>query len=75
MLLMNLEARPVVFEDIARQVLATGHRKKKEIFIDAIGNKIIIYLFYHSILSTVVTKHDTCLILFCIKTVLLADYF
>nr|CAD7590828.1 unnamed protein product [Timema genevievae] len=28
MLLMNLEARPVVFEDIGRQVLATGHRKR-----------------------------------------------
>jgi processing peptidase subunit alpha len=37
MLLMNLEARPVVFEDIARQVLATGHRKRPEYFIKAIG--------------------------------------
>lgn len=37
MLLMNLEARPVVFEDIGRQVLATGSRKKPEHFIDAIG--------------------------------------
>ena len=37
MLLMNLEARPVVFEDIARQVLATGHRKRPEYFIEAIG--------------------------------------
>ncbi|KDR08018.1 mitochondrial-processing peptidase subunit alpha [Zootermopsis nevadensis] len=36
MLLMNLEARPVVFEDIARQVLATGHRKRPEHFIKAI---------------------------------------
>lgn len=36
MLLMNLEARPVVFEDIARQVLATGHRKRPEYFIKAI---------------------------------------
>ncbi|KAJ9583883.1 hypothetical protein L9F63_021775, partial [Diploptera punctata] len=36
MLLMNLEARPVVFEDIARQVLATGHRKRPEYFIEAI---------------------------------------
>lgn len=36
MLLMNLEARPVVFEDIGRQVLATGHRKPPEFFIDAI---------------------------------------
>uniref|UniRef100_A0A1B6MP28 Mitochondrial-processing peptidase subunit alpha n=1 Tax=Graphocephala atropunctata TaxID=36148 RepID=A0A1B6MP28_9HEMI len=36
MLLMNLEARPVVFEDIARQVLATGHRKRPEAFMDMI---------------------------------------
>lgn len=37
MLLMNLEARPVVFEDIARQVLATGHRKRPEHYIEQIG--------------------------------------
>lgn len=36
-LLMNLEARPVVFEDIGRQVLVTGTRKKPEHFMDAIG--------------------------------------
>lgn len=41
MLLMNLEARPVVFEDIGRQVLATGHRKKPEQFIDAIGKYLL----------------------------------
>jgi len=33
MLLMNLESRPVIFEDVARQVLAQGHRKKPEHFI------------------------------------------
>uniref|UniRef100_A0A6M2DEP9 Mitochondrial-processing peptidase subunit alpha n=1 Tax=Xenopsylla cheopis TaxID=163159 RepID=A0A6M2DEP9_XENCH len=38
MLLMNLEARPVVFEDIGRQVLATGMRKRPEFFIEAIEN-------------------------------------
>lgn len=37
MLLMNLEARPVVFEDIARQVLATGSRRPPEFFIGEIG--------------------------------------
>lgn len=37
MLLMNLEARPVVFEDIARQVLATGARRPPEFFISEIG--------------------------------------
>lgn len=36
MLLMNLEARPVMFEDIARQVLANGHRKSAHYFIDQI---------------------------------------
>lgn len=36
MLLMNLESRPVVFEDIGRQVLATGHRKRTEEFIEKI---------------------------------------
>ncbi|CRK87270.1 CLUMA_CG001072, isoform A [Clunio marinus] len=36
MLLMNLESRPVVFEDIGRQVLATGQRKKTQHFIDSI---------------------------------------
>lgn len=37
MLLMNLESRPVVFEDIGRQVLATGQRKKTQHFISSIG--------------------------------------
>lgn len=37
MLLMNLESRPVVFEDVGRQVLATGHRKRPEHFITEIG--------------------------------------
>ena len=36
MLLMNLEARPVMFEDIGRQVLANGHRKSAHYFIDQI---------------------------------------
>lgn len=42
MLLMNLEARPVVFEDIGRQVLASGRRKKPEEFIEAIGKRFIL---------------------------------
>lgn len=37
MLLMNLEARPVVFEDIGRQVLATGKRRRPEYFMEQIG--------------------------------------
>ncbi|KAF2357599.1 Peptidase M16 C-terminal [Trinorchestia longiramus] len=36
MVLMNLESRPVVFEDMARQVLATGDRKQPKYFIDLI---------------------------------------
>lgn len=36
MLLMNLESRPVVFEDIGRQVLSTGERKPPSFFINEI---------------------------------------
>lgn len=36
MLLMNLEARPVVFEDVGRQVLATSNRKRPEHYIQEI---------------------------------------
>ncbi|KAF6204586.1 hypothetical protein GE061_018746 [Apolygus lucorum] len=38
MILMNLEARPVLFEDIARQVIATGKRKLPAEFIKEIEN-------------------------------------
>lgn len=37
MLMMNLEARPVVFEDVARQVLANHHRKPAQFFYDQIA--------------------------------------
>lgn len=37
MLLMNLESRPVVFEDIGRQVLATGERLSAKYYYDKIG--------------------------------------
>ncbi|KAI1280481.1 Mitochondrial-processing peptidase subunit alpha [Halotydeus destructor] len=37
MLLMNLESRPVVFEDVARQVLANGYRRHPQWFIDKIS--------------------------------------
>lgn len=39
MLLMNLEQRPVLFEDIGRQVLSVGKRRDAAYYIDAI-NKI-----------------------------------
>ena len=37
MLMMNLEQRPVVFEDIGRQVLATGIRNQPEYYYEKIG--------------------------------------
>ena len=37
MLLMNLEARPVVFEDIGRKVLSPEERRRPEYFIEGIG--------------------------------------
>ena len=39
MLMMNLEARPVVFEDIGRQVLATDERKEPQEFCQMIGKQ------------------------------------
>ena len=36
MLLMNLESKPVIFEDMARQVLANNERKTAQFFIDEI---------------------------------------
>ncbi|XP_021367243.1 mitochondrial-processing peptidase subunit alpha-like isoform X2 [Mizuhopecten yessoensis] len=37
MLLMNLEMRPVMFEDVGRQVLANGYRRPVEYYFEAIG--------------------------------------
>ncbi len=36
MLLMNLESRPVIFEDLARQVLSNGERHQPEYYIERI---------------------------------------
>ncbi|ESO83893.1 hypothetical protein LOTGIDRAFT_222316 [Lottia gigantea] len=36
MMMMNLESRPLVFEDIARQVLANGSHKPAQFYYDAI---------------------------------------
>lgn len=38
MLMMNLESRPVIFEDVGRQVLATGRRKLPHELCDLISN-------------------------------------
>lgn len=37
MLMMNLESRAVIFEDVGRQVLSTGERKPPQYFYDRIG--------------------------------------
>ena len=37
MLLMNLESRPVVFEDIGRQVLANNKRHQAHYYFEEIG--------------------------------------
>lgn len=36
-LLMNLELKPVMFEDMTRQVLAHGHRRHPDEYIAKIG--------------------------------------
>ncbi|XP_050423828.1 mitochondrial-processing peptidase subunit alpha [Adelges cooleyi] len=38
LLLMNLEARPIIFEDMVRQVLASGYRKRPEELLQDIEN-------------------------------------
>lgn len=37
-LMMNLEVRPVMFEDLARQVLGHGYRRKPSEYVEKIGN-------------------------------------
>lgn len=34
---MNLEARPIIFEDMVRQILANGYRKRPEELLQEIG--------------------------------------
>ncbi len=34
---MNLEAKPVIFEDLARQILANGFRKQPSVYMRKIG--------------------------------------
>ena len=36
-LMMNLEMRPVMFEDLARQVVAHGKRKTAQEYVEMIG--------------------------------------
>lgn len=58
MLLMNLESRPVVFEDIGRQVLATGHRKRPEYFISEIGKFKFFWIRYNKLFFTEKVSKD-----------------
>lgn len=37
MLLMNLESRPIVFEDVGRQMLSNGHRQTPQYYYEMIG--------------------------------------
>lgn len=41
MLMMNLESRPVIFEDVGRQVLSTGRRKLPHELCDLISESSI----------------------------------
>jgi len=38
---MNLEARPIVFEDMVRQILSCGYRKRPEELLQEIGRFFI----------------------------------
>lgn len=58
MLLMNLEARPVVFEDIGRQVLSTGARRRPDHFIKEIGE------FF----SPTLANHIKQILFFCVHS-------
>lgn len=42
-LMMNLEVKPVMFEDLARQVLGHGYRRKPSEYVERIGNY---YLYF-----------------------------
>ncbi|CAK8674290.1 unnamed protein product [Clavelina lepadiformis] len=54
MLMMNLEARPVIFEDVGRQILATGERKLPQLLCDLIekvSNDDIVRISQHMLHS------------------------
>jgi len=42
MLLMNLESRPIVFEDVGRQVLANSHRHTPQYYYELIGELLAV---------------------------------
>ena len=54
MLFMNLEQRPVVFEDVARQVLSGGKRQQAEYYFNRIGKIDVCLTFVSSFTSSVV---------------------
>lgn len=45
---MNLEARPIVFEDMVRQILACGYRKRPEELLLEIGKISIKNISLHT---------------------------
>ncbi|VDM74347.1 unnamed protein product [Strongylus vulgaris] len=56
-LMMNLEVRPVMFEDLARQVIGHGYRRKPEEYLEKIGEfsvkhalKYVFILHYKNLL-------------------------
>jgi hypothetical protein len=48
MLLMNLESRPVIFEDIGRQVLSNGERKQPEYYYNCIGKAVVCLMVFNA---------------------------
>lgn len=46
-LMMNLEQRPVVFEDLSRQIMSHGIRRKPQYFVNAIGMFAFVYFLQH----------------------------
>ncbi|KAF5403684.1 hypothetical protein PHET_02658 [Paragonimus heterotremus] len=60
MLLMNLETRAVTFEDIARQVLTTGHRYQPEYWANKIDQVTASDL--HDLLHRMITQSPPTLV-------------
>lgn len=44
---MNLEARPIVFEDMVRQIIAAGYRKRPEELLQEIGEIYMKNIRFH----------------------------
>ena len=53
LLLMNLEQRPAVLEDICRQVLVSNSRRQPQYWFDLIGARAIAFLFALALCSLI----------------------